>query len=80
MSKQDLENLGRTIQDIVDQAVNSKDYQKLNQTINQTINKAVDMGGETVRRVVDNVFQAEPVTTKASQPKRPEPEIGRAHV
>ena len=73
MSKQDLENLGRTIQEIVDQAVNSKDYQKLNQTINQTINKAVDMGGETVRRVVDNVFQAEPVTTKASQPKRPEP-------
>lgn len=42
---QDWEDLGRNIQDIVDRAVNSQDYQKLNQTIRQ----AVDKGTEAVR-------------------------------
>ena len=38
------EELGRSVQDIVDRAVNSQDYQKLNQTIRQTVSRAVDLG------------------------------------
>ena len=46
--EQELENLSRNIQDIVDQAVNSQDYQKLN----QTVTRAVDKAGQTVRKAV----------------------------
>ncbi|MBP3683898.1 MAG: 5-bromo-4-chloroindolyl phosphate hydrolysis family protein [Oscillospiraceae bacterium] len=38
------EELGRNVQDIVEQAVNSHDYQKLGQTIRQTVSRAVDLG------------------------------------
>lgn len=51
----DWEDLGRNIEDIVDRAVNSQDYQKLEQTIRQTVEKAVDLGGNAVRKAVDNV-------------------------
>ena len=51
----DWEDLGRNIEDIVDRAVNSHDYQKLEQTIRQTVEKAVDLGGAAVRKAVDNV-------------------------
>ena len=46
---QDWDDLGRSIQDIVDRAVNSRDFQKLNQTVSQAVGKAVDMGSEAVR-------------------------------
>ena len=49
---QDWDALGRNIQDIVDRAVSSQDYQKLNQTIRQTVDQAVDKGGQAVRRAV----------------------------
>lgn len=55
---QDWENLGQSIQDIVDRAVNSRDYQKLNQTITQIVDRAVGMGGEAVRKAMDNVNQS----------------------
>lgn len=41
----DWEDLGRRIENIVDRAVSSQDFQKLNQTIRQ----AVDTGTEAVR-------------------------------
>lgn len=44
------EHLGRSIQDAIDRAVNSKDYQKLNQTIRQAVGRAVDLGSEAVRK------------------------------
>lgn len=47
------DDLGRDIQQIIDRAVNSRDYQKLNQTIRKAVNRAADMGGEAVRRAVD---------------------------
>ena len=49
----DWDDLGKSIQDIVDKAVNSKDYQKLNQTVCQMVGKAVDMGSEAVRKAMD---------------------------
>lgn len=47
------DDLGRDIQQIIDRAVNSRDYQKLNQTIRKAVNRAADMGGEAVRRAAD---------------------------
>lgn len=44
----DWDDLGDTIRDIVDRAVNSRNFQQLNQTIRQ----AVNTGTEAVRRVV----------------------------
>lgn len=52
------DDLGRSIQDVVDRAVNSKDYQKLNQSIRQVAERAVDMGSEAVRKVLDSSWGA----------------------
>lgn len=65
----DWDDLGRSIQDIVDQAVNSRDYQKLNQTIRQTVSRAVDMGSEAVRRAVDGTASY-PQRTQATVEKK----------
>ena len=62
---QDWDDLGRTIQDIVDRAVNSRDYQKLNQAIRQTVARAIDLGSDAVRKVVDSS-----PTPTASRPRQ----------
>lgn len=48
------EDFGRNVQDIVDRAVSSQDYQKLNQTIRQAVDRALDIGEGAVRKVVDS--------------------------
>ena len=48
------EDIGRNVQDIVDHAISSQDYQKLNQTIRQVVDRAMDIGEEAVRKAVDN--------------------------
>lgn len=60
LSNQDWDALGRNIQDIVDRAVNSQDYEKLNQTIRQAVGTAVDMGAEAVRKAVDSTSRPGP--------------------
>ena len=45
--KNEFDELGRQITDIVDKAVNSHDYQKLNESINQAVSRALD-------RAIDN--------------------------
>lgn len=64
----ELEDLGRNVQAIVDQAINSQDYQKLNETIRQTVGKAVNLGTEAVRGAVDKknarVSRSEPEPPK----------------
>ena len=57
-NNQDWEALGRNIQQIIDQAINSQDYRTLNQNITRTVNHAIDVGGEAVRRAVDNAARA----------------------
>lgn len=65
----DLDELGKMIQDIVDQAVGAKDYQKLNQTVRQAVDRAMDIGAETIRKVSDTVSaQAE---KKSREPWNP---------
>ena len=39
MDNHEFEDLGKKIQDIVDNAVNSNSYHELSHTINQTVNK-----------------------------------------
>ena len=48
------ENLGETISDIVDRAVNSQNYQKLNQTVRQAVNQAVNAGSDALRGAMDS--------------------------
>lgn len=50
---QNWDDLGRSVQDIVDRAINSHDYQKLDQTIRQVVERAVDLGSEAVRKAMD---------------------------
>ena len=52
---EDWEDLGRKIADMVDQAVNHRDFQKLNENIRRT----VDRGAEAVRRAVDGRGKAD---------------------
>lgn len=64
---QDWEDLGRNIQNIIDQAVNSQDYRKLNQTITRTVSHAMDVGGEAVRRAVDTAARAADSAARSAQ-------------
>lgn len=75
---QDWDDLGRNIQDIVDRAVNSHDYQQLNQTIRQVVGRVVEVGNEAVRKARDGSARTEtgsgrqetkqPVVTKKNLP------------
>ncbi len=55
---QNWEEIGRNIQSLVDEAISSQDYQKLNQTIRQTVSKAVDLGGSAVKKAVDTTARS----------------------
>lgn len=57
---QNWDDLGRSIEDIVDRAVQSRDYQKLNQTISQVVDRAVDLGSEAIRRAARPASAAPP--------------------
>ena len=45
-----LDDLGDAIDAIIDRAINSKDFQNLDETIRKAVNSAVDTGSEAVRR------------------------------
>lgn len=66
---QDWDDLGRTIQNVVDRAVNSRDYQQLNQTIRQVVDRAVDMGSEAVRKAMDGVSGSDHIANRAQPVK-----------
>ena len=61
------DDLGRRIEDAVNWAVNSRNYEHLNQTIRQTVEQAVDLGSEAVRKAAKNIQQP-PKTTVVSAP------------
>ncbi|MDO4339778.1 MAG: 5-bromo-4-chloroindolyl phosphate hydrolysis family protein [Eubacteriales bacterium] len=65
----DLEKLGDKVQDIIETAVNSRNYQKLNQTITQAVNKTVRQYQETQNQ---SGRQASAMrTSQRQQPVRP---------
>ncbi len=65
--EQPWEVLGQNIQEIVDRAINSRDFEALNQTIRQTVERAVDLGGEAIRKARDT-RQTQVVTPKPQTP------------
>ena len=62
------EDLGRSIQDAVDWAVNSRNYEHLNQTIRQTVESVVDLSGEAVRKAAKTVQTPSRKATVVSAP------------
>ena len=60
------DDLGRRIQDAVDWAVSSQNYNHLNKTIRQTVEQAVDLGNEAVRKATRTAQP--PKTTVVSAP------------
>lgn len=58
MDNREFDELGEKIQEIIDKAVNSQNYQKLNQNINQTVGKAIDSGSEVLRNALNNAFSS----------------------
>lgn len=52
------DDLGRTIEKIVDDAVNSRNYRELNQTICGAFSKAVDSGSEALRRAMSGAMDS----------------------
>lgn len=56
-NNQNWDSLGRDIQNVVDRAVNSRDYQQLNQTVRQVVGQVVEAGGEAAQRLLDSTSQ-----------------------
>ena len=56
-SNQNWDSLGRDIQNVVDQAVNSRDYQQLNQSVRQVVAQVVDVGGDAIQMILDSTGQ-----------------------
>lgn len=72
MDNREFDDLGNKIQDIIDRAVSSRDYQKLNQNINQTVNKAIDTGSEALRKALNEAFGQSGEYTKKYENKTKE--------
>ena len=60
------DDLGRGIQDAVDWAIRSRNYQQLNQTVRRAVETAVDVGGEAVRKAAKTVQSQTTRTTVVS--------------
>ena len=58
MSDWEIDELGSKIQEIIEQAVNSQDYQKLSQSINQTVNNVIESGGEALKNVINSTVES----------------------
>ena len=60
MENRDFEELGEKVQELIDNAVRSQNYQQLNQTISQAVNdgisKAIDNGSDALRDALKNAF------------------------
>lgn len=68
----DWDDWGRDIQELIDRAVHSHNFQKLNQTVCQVVGKVVDVGSEAVRNVVDSTSHS-PSRTPDSKPAAKSP-------
>lgn len=54
MANNEWDNWGRSIQELIDKAVNSQDYQELSRNIGKTIDKAFSASSEAVRRAANS--------------------------
>ena len=51
----DWDALSRSVQELVDQAINARDFTHLSQTVRRTVSRTVDIGTQTVRKTVRSV-------------------------
>ncbi|MGM9603886.1 MAG: hypothetical protein ACI3XG_02355, partial [Faecousia sp.] len=69
-----LDDLGNTIEAIIDRAVSSQDFQQLNQTIRQALNTAVDTGGDAMRRALDEAAKKKAARNRIVDERSDEPQ------
>lgn len=68
-----LDDLGDAIDAIIDRAINSKDFQNLDETIRKAVNSAVDTGSEAVRRAAHTATRKSAARRKVVDAREDEP-------
>ena len=68
-----LDDLGDAIDAIIDRAINSKDFQNLDETIRKAVNTAVDTGSEAVRRAAHTATRKSAARRKVVDAREDEP-------
>lgn len=69
-SNQNWDDIGRNIQEIIDRAVNSQDFQKLNQTVSQVVDRANQASSRTNRPGPVEYTPKNPQRTQYTSPVR----------
>ena len=69
MANNEWDNWGRSIQELIDKAVNSQDYQELSRNIGKTIDKAFSASSEAVRRAANSAPNNRPYHDYYTAPK-----------
>ena len=69
MANNEWDNWGRSIQELIDKAVNSQDYQELSRNIGKTIDKAFSASSQAVRRAANSVPKNSPYHDYYTTPK-----------
>lgn len=70
---QEWDSLGRSIEEIIDKAINSQNYQELSRNITRTIDRATRTGSDALWRALDMSGAAKPKNTITVEPVRAEP-------
>lgn len=69
MANNEWDNWGRSIQELIDKAVNSQDYQELSRNIGRTIDKAFSASSQAVRRAANSAPKNSPYHDYYTPPK-----------
>ena len=69
MANNEWDNWGRSIQELIDKAVNSQDYQELSRNIGKTIDKAFSASSGAVRRAANSAPKNSPYHYNYTTPK-----------
>ena len=70
---QEWDSLGRSIEEIIDKAINSQNYQELSRNITRTIDRATRTGSDALWRALDMSGSTKPKETITVEPVRAEP-------
>lgn len=70
---QEWDSLGRSIEEIIDKAINSQNYQELSRNITRTIDRATRTGSDALWRALDMSGATKPKETITVDPVRAEP-------
>ena len=70
---QEWDSLGRSIEEIIDKAINSQNYQELSRNITRTIDRATRTGSDALWRALDMSGATKPKKTITVEPVRAEP-------